>query len=96
MGGAAASVALERLGLDVFERLVDGGDHVGGLGESDEMSAAALDGDFGDEAVLLVGQDDLGFDAFTEDLAEFAEALFDLVTNGGSDFVLSCQVLYVH
>ena len=52
-GGAAASVALERLGLDVLERLVDGGDHVGRLGQSDEMSAAALHRDFGDEAVLL-------------------------------------------
>jgi rhodanese-related sulfurtransferase len=40
-GGTAASIALERLGLDVLEGLVDRGDHVGGLGQSDDVTAGA-------------------------------------------------------
>jgi hypothetical protein len=80
----------------VLEGLVDGGYHVGGLGQADEVALAALHGDFGDKAVLLAGQNDLGLEVLTEDFGELAEAVFDLVTNGGSDFVLTCQVLYVH
>ena len=59
--------------------------------ESDDVTAAALDCDFGDVAVFLVGQDDFALDAFTQNFAEFAEALLDLVANGGSDFVLTAR-----
>ncbi len=91
MGGAAASVALERLGLDVLQRLIDGGHHVGSLGQSDEMAAAALHRDFRDEAVLFDGQDDLALEVLTEDFREFGEAEFHLAANGGSNFILSGQ-----
>ncbi len=36
-------LCLQRLGLDVLDGLVDGNQHVGGLGQADQVSAAALD-----------------------------------------------------
>ena len=74
MGGAAAAIVPEHLGLDVLQRLVDGDDHIGCLGQADQVSAAALDGNFRDVAVLFDGQNDLAVDVVTQDFGEFAEA----------------------
>ena len=96
MGGAAAAIVPQGLGLDVLERLVDGGQHVGGFRQPDQVSAAPLHRDFRDVAVLLDGQDDLALEVFTQNFGELGEAEFDLTANRGSNFVLSAQVLYVH
>ena len=94
VSGAAAAVVPQRLRLDVLQGLVDGGHHVGGLGQSDQVAAAALYRDFRDVAVLFHRQDDFALDVFAQDFGEFGEAGFDLVTNGGSNFILPAKVLY--
>ena len=96
MGGAAAAVVPQHLGLDVLDGLVHGDHHVRRLGQSDQMSPAPLHRNFGNVAVLFDRENDLAFEIFTQDFGEFAEAGFDLVTNGGSYFVLPSDVLYVH
>ena len=47
--------------LEVFEGLVHSGFHVACLGEANDGPVARTDGDFGFVAVLLHGQDHLGF-----------------------------------
>jgi hypothetical protein len=96
MGRAAAAVIFEHLGLNVLQRLIDGDQHVRRFGQTDQVSAAPLDRNFRDVAVLLDGQNDLALDVVAQDFDEFAEAGFHLVTNGGSDFILSAKIFYGH
>ena len=96
MGGTAAAVVLQRLGFDVLDGLIHGGDHVGRFGQADKVSAAPLHGNFGDVAMLFDGENDLALEVFAQDFGEFAEAGFHLVANGGSYFILLSEILYFH
>ena len=94
--GAAAAVGAKHLGLDVFQRLVDSGNHVCRLGQADQMSAPPFHRDFRDVAVLFDCKNHFALDVVTQNFGEFAEAGFDLVTNGGSYFILPAKILYCH
>jgi hypothetical protein len=96
MGGAAATIVTKDLGLDMLQRLIDGDDHVGSFGQTDQVPAPTLHRNFGDVAVLLDSENDFALEVIAQDFGEFAEAGFNLITNGGSDFVLPTEVLYVH
>ena len=79
-----------------FLCLADGQMHVVGLREPDDGTVPRGDGDFGLVAVLFHGEDHLGFEFVSENLADFGEAGFDFAADGGCDFVLSARVLHVH
>ena len=69
----------------MVESFVDGDGHVLGLSQADQRAIARADGDFGFVAVLLDGEDDLGFKAVAENFADFCEAGFYFFADGGSN-----------
>src|SRR6202142_1715569 len=80
----------------MVERVVDGGDHVVRLRESDDRTVGWVDGDFGLVAVLLDGENHLGFESVAKDFADFIESSFNFLADGGRNFVLTAGVLHVH
>ena len=70
--------------------------HVLGLSQADQRAIARADGDFGFVAMLLDGKDDVGVKAVAQNFADFCEAGFYFLADGGSDYVVSASVFHVH
>src|SRR5581483_12418208 len=85
-----------RLLLEMLDGAVDCGLHVSSLRESNQRPVAWADGDLGLMAVLLDGEDHLGFKFVSEDFADFGEAGFNFLTDRGSNVVMSSRVFHVH
>src|SRR5580704_8581207 len=94
--GLPASFVFHRLLFQVVEGFVDGDRHVLGLGQADQRAVARADGDFGFVAVLLYGEDHLGFKFVAEDFSEFGDPAFYYLAAGGSYFVVPAGVFHVH
>ncbi len=94
--GPPAGLVLDRLLLQMFEGLVDGGRHVTGLGFTDQGAVARVNGDFGLVAALLDRQDDLGFKFVAQNFADFGKAGFNFLANRGSNFEVPAGEFHVH
>ena len=80
----------------MLEGFVDGDAHVIGLRHANQRSVTRTDGNFGFVAVLLDRKDHLGIEFISEDLADFSEAGFNRLADGGSNFVVPAGVFHVH
>src|SRR5437867_1679849 len=74
--------------FEMLEGFVDGDAHVIGLRHANQRSVTRTDGNFGFVAVLLDRKDHLGIEFISEDLADFSEAGFSRLADGGSNFVV--------
>src|SRR5208337_1400548 len=94
--GAPPGLVLDCLLFQMVESFADRRGHVSRLRQSNDRSIARADGDLSFVAALLDREHNLGFKLIAQNLADFAECRFNVLADGGSDFVVSAGVFHVH
>ncbi len=84
------------MGFDAFQRLVDGGKHVGGNREADNGMIARRDGDLCLMAMFFYRENDFNFEVIAENFSDFCQAGFNFLADCGSDLILPSSVFHVH
>ena len=94
--GPPAGFVLQRLAVDFLKSLADGANHVPGFCDTDKGMIANFDSNFGNVAMFFGSEDDVRIEGAAEEFLQFCKAVFNLLADRGSDFVLPSGVLNIH